>query len=161
MARRKKGESLQGILLPAEFFLEPPRPKSAEEKLREQEERIGECKRELVAVHENYKKQAEGYWGHSWSREAVEYYAECLNEMKACYVLFSLMNSEREKLEDLRLAIKKEILAQERKLNSIHERLEVTRGDKLVDEAFREGCRHFRLVDQYEALSEALSASSV
>ena len=88
--------------------------------------------------------------GPEWADE----YAKCFDNLKALYVL--LVPLDRDKVEGFRLAVRKEIVKVENEARKLHDKLEVTRGNRLGEEVESLGLRHIRLVDQYEALSEAL-----
>ena len=122
------------------------------------EARIARRHDELIGVITHYKELAEGYWKYPWSTQAVDYYGQCLDIMRSLYALLALLSeSAREELEVLRLKVRKEIIMQEHKMRKLHDRLEVTRGDRLLDEFFSESCRHLRLCDQYDLLCEVLT----
>lgn len=114
-------------------------------------------RRELIALHERARKLAEFAHTAEYSQGAVDDYDEALHTMRACYSLLCLAGF-RDEITALRLAVAKESVKQERAVNELEDKAAVTRGsnDALWDRLYQEERRLLRLLDQRDALGEAL-----
>lgn len=109
---------------------------------------------ELSAKTSEYIKYMEYCHAQDYAVKWVDEYFVHLQYLQGLYVL--LVPLDREKVEGFRLAVRKEIMKVESEMHKLHDKIAVTIGDKLSDQALTLGLRHIRLYDQFEALSYAL-----
>lgn len=111
----------------------------------------------LVTKAEEWGKYMEACHLQEYDSKWAKEYTESVENLQAVYVL--LVPLDRENVEGFRLKVRKEIVKVEREMAALYDRIAVTKGNKLDEQAETISLRHLRLLDQFEALSYALKVN--
>lgn len=117
-------------------------------------ERVAARRSELVSANVKAFRCALEHWETDRDK-----YWESIEGMRVTYALLALLSDgARSEVKVLRLSVAKEIVAVEKEMQRLRDRIDVTRGSggKLWSELETVGHRHLRLCDQLEAIDGGL-----